>query len=568
MKVRTIEMISVRMITILNSSLQFSGLNGGYWGAVGIRGTVREKIKKQESQQQEKVKKDVKKKVKKESSDSSSIKSPSIKVENILSRITIKSALEKETSVNIATSILDEILLRLPLAEENPVQSSKSQKGKSPQKGRCNVEDELERSTNSFESLDSSITSKTVTLEKPKDEQLTVSLHPADAITDTDPVPSEDANIYDFVQEDFFDSFRDFSGSNDAENKNDLEDNITIDEGFDCDNEDLSKDDIWTSFNSIKDDIWSSVNDIKRKQDQSKTEKLMKKKRKNDKEVTVTTENIKPREDLLNSSFGSEFEGWPPGLDVKDEITEDDDVWASTNEILRDIEISISDVKAAKSKTERSGTKEKSKEETRKSRQSRKRTEETIGNPDSGKENADVDNVDLKKSDKTHSPVSKRKKIPNRKYFNEGEFEDSPYRSSLSSKRSSIDSVKSDSNSSSSRGRTTSTSTDEGSECETKRNAMEKDRKFVRNSHFKSSSKSIVLIDPINPEYVEEKKVHKSKKDAPMSHKRKEFYDTKNSIDSSVKKSNKPSTVLFDIFDEKFEKSRKDTTSRNQNKKK
>jgi len=97
---------------------------------------------------------------------------------------------------------------------------------------------------------------------------------------------------------------------------------------------------------------------------------------------------------------------------------------------------------------------------------------------------------------------------------------------------------------------------------------MEKDRKFVRNSHFKSSSKSIVLIDPINPEYVEEKKVHKSKKDAPMSHKRKEFYDTKNSIDSSVKKSNKPSTVLFDIFDEKFEKSRKDTTSRNQNKKK
>ena len=78
MKVRTIEMISVRMITILNSSLQFSGLNGGYWGAVGIRGTVREKIKKQESQQQEKVKKDVKKKVKKESSDSSSIKSPSI----------------------------------------------------------------------------------------------------------------------------------------------------------------------------------------------------------------------------------------------------------------------------------------------------------------------------------------------------------------------------------------------------------------------------------------------------------------------------------------------------------
>merc|ERR1712083_895015 len=153
--------------------------------------------------------------------------------------------------------------------------------------------------------------------------------------------------------------------------------------------------------------------------------------------------------------------------------------------------------------------------------------EEIVGNPDSGKENADVDNVDnLKKSDKTHSPVSKRKKISNRKYFNE-DFDDSPYRSA---KRSSIDSVKSDTNSSSSRGRTTSTSTDEGeTESETKRNNKEKDRKFVRNSHFKQSSKSIVLIDPspINPEYVEEKKVHKSKKEASLNHKRKDLYEKK-----------------------------------------
>jgi hypothetical protein len=229
---------------------------------------------------------------------------------------------------------------------------------------------------------------------------------------------------------------------------------------------------------------------------------------------------------------------------------------------LRDIEISISDVKASKAKTEK-GNKEKSKDESRKSRQTKKRAEETIGNPDSGKENADVDNVDLKKSDKTPSPVSKRKKISNRKYFND-DFDDSvsPYRSS---KRSSIDSIKSDTNSNSSRGRTTSTSTDEGSECETKKNAKEKDRKFVRNSHFKQSSKSIVLIDPSpnNPEYVEEKKVHKSKMEASLNHKKKITV-----TDTSVKKSNKPSTVLINIFDENAEKARKDSTTRNLHKKK
>merc|ERR1719333_2010306 len=142
--------------------------------------------------------------------------------------------------------------------------------------------------------------------------------------------------------------------------------------------------------------------------------------------------------------------------------------------------------------------------------------------------------------------------MSNRKYqdFHQ-DFEESSYRSS---KRSSIDSVKSETNSSSSRGRTTSTSTDEGEEGELKRNAMEKDRKFVRNSHFKQSSKSIVLIDPSpnNPEYVEEKKLHKSKMEALLNPKK------NNTVtDTPVKKSNKPSTILIDIFDEKFEKARK-----------
>merc|ERR1711879_282834 len=117
-----------------------------------------------------------------------------------------------------------------------------------------------------------------------------------------------------------------------------------------------------------------------------------KNKRKNEQEIPK--ENTKLKEDIFNTSFGSDFEGWPSCSDVKDEITGEDDVWASTNEILRDIEISMSDVKASKSKTEKSN-KEKNKEESRKSRQTKKRTDEIIGNPNSGKENADVDNVDL-----------------------------------------------------------------------------------------------------------------------------------------------------------------------------
>ena len=59
-------------------------MNGGYWGAVGVRGAVREKIKRQESLEKEDA--DLKKKVKTEFGNRR-IKSPSIKVENILTRI-------------------------------------------------------------------------------------------------------------------------------------------------------------------------------------------------------------------------------------------------------------------------------------------------------------------------------------------------------------------------------------------------------------------------------------------------------------------------------------------------
>ena len=571
MKVR-INHLNIRIKKFLNnSSLQFPGLNGGYWGAVGVRGAVREKIKKQESLEKEDTK--IKKKIKRE--NSAVIRSPSITVENILTKFSMKSTNDNENSMAVIESILDDILLMIPEDEniETQLTTSLSDTKKqhtptprSPQKiTERKVKDKLESTKFKLEvaEVTASLRSpKTANVDKmPKQDPL-----PSDpnyAFTEAVPSPEEDANIYDFVQEDFFDSFRE-SNSSDAGNQNILEGKMEanpIDEDLYSDNGDLSKDDIWSSFNNIKDDIWSSVNDIKRQQRESKTEKLLKNKRKNEQEIK-TKENTKLKEDLFNTSFGSDFEGWPPCLDVKDEITGDDDVWASTNEILRGIEISMSDMKASKANTEK-GNKEKSKDESRKSRQTKKRAEEIIGNPDSGKENADVDNVELKKSDKTHSPVSKRKKISNRKYFNE-DFDDSvsPYRSS---KRSSIDSIKSDTNSNSSRGRTTSTSTDEGSECETKKNAKEKDRKFVRNSHFKQSSKSIVLIDPSpnNPEYVEEKKIHKSKMEASLNHKKKITV-----TDSSVKKSNKPSTILINIFDEKYEKPRKDSTTRNLTKKK
>merc|ERR1712241_310110 len=73
------------------------GLNGGYWGAVGVRGAVREKIKKQEILEKEDTK--VKKKIKKW--ESAVLKTHSITVENTLSRITPKSTTDKESSLAI-----------------------------------------------------------------------------------------------------------------------------------------------------------------------------------------------------------------------------------------------------------------------------------------------------------------------------------------------------------------------------------------------------------------------------------------------------------------------------------
>merc|ERR1711892_1426500 len=111
--------------------------------------------------------------------------------------------------------------------------------------------------------------------------------------------------------------------------------------------------------------------------------------------------------DDLNSSQDSELEGWPIGYDLKDEITGDNiDIWASTNEIMRSISESLSDVKTVKPTTSSTTLRDKKESKSsleittsRKSRLKRKDSDENLGNPDSGKENADIDNVDMVKSD-------------------------------------------------------------------------------------------------------------------------------------------------------------------------
>merc|ERR1712128_202907 len=77
------------------------------------------------------------------------------------------------------------------------------------------------------------------------------------------------------------------------------------------------------------------------------------------KKSSLTKEKFQPMDDCkdsllddLNSSQDSELEGWPIGYDLKDEITGDNiDIWASTNEIMRSISESLSDVKTVKPTT-------------------------------------------------------------------------------------------------------------------------------------------------------------------------------------------------------------------------
>jgi len=262
--------------------------------------------------------------------------------------------------------------------------------------------------------------------------------------------------------------------------------------------------------------------------------------------------------DSLNCSF----DGWPIGCDLKDEITdEDNDVWASTNNLMASINEKISNEKAKQTKTD-NHSRNKGETSSRKSRQVRKQSEETLGNPDSGKENADVEaspRNSSKRNEKNHSPASKRRKNPNRKYFND-DFEDSNVHHN-GTKRNSIDSIKSEG-----RGRSISSSTDDGSEFL----GLDADQglKVLKSPLYTNPiSKKIKLIDPspVDPEALVENKsaCHKSHQQNDVS---KVSAKNKNKADriseKSVKSSNKPSKILIDIFDKKYEKARKSSSNK------
>merc|ERR1712130_228429 len=153
-------------------------------------------------------------------------------------------------------------------------------------------------------------------------------------------------------------------------------------------------------------DIWSSINETLDTLKESTNKKQITKSGKSE-SSSITKDKHQDLEDCkdsllddLNSSNNSELDGWPfDGDNLKDEKT----VKPETTTTLRD-------KKESKSSQELTAA--------RKSRQKRKDSEENLGNPDSGKENADVENLEMgksdsKKSERVLSPVTKRRKIAN-----------------------------------------------------------------------------------------------------------------------------------------------------------
>jgi len=300
-------------------------------------------------------------------------------------------------------------------------------------------------------------------------------------------------------------------------------------------------------------------------------------------------------------------DGWGFGGDnLKDEITGDNiDIWASTNEIMRSISESLSDVKTVKpesSTTLRDKKESKSSQEittSRKSRQKRKDSEENLGNPDSGKENADVENLDMvksdtKKSERVLSPVTKRRKIANRKYIND-DFDDShsPNRTKDTKQNFEKDHQ-------TKRRRSSSSSSEEGAENEAKKAMQEfseKTPKLVKNPLYKQNMgrKTIQIIDPIPMDPEKEKlKTSKNKSLRESSPQRKSkgeklkndigkmtgTKETKRSSNSSISKpksiwssktstksKTKPSTDLVNFLDKEYEKAKKEEISKKISKK-
>eukprot|EP00092_Neocalanus_flemingeri_P005869 GFUD01006317.1.p1 GENE.GFUD01006317.1~~GFUD01006317.1.p1 ORF type:complete len:3795 (+),score=856.15 GFUD01006317.1:678-11387(+) len=384
------------------------------------------------------------------------------------------------------------------------------------------------------------------------------------------------------------------------------------------------QDNIMEETEESNNDIWSSINETLNDLKESTNNKEIPKKSKREKS-SLTKEKVQPIDDCkdsllddLNSSQNSELDGWPMGYDLKDEITGDNiDIWASTNEIMRSISESLSDVKTAKPATIPSCLKNKKESKSsvdssgsRKSRQKRKDSAENVGNPDSGKENADIENVDLiksesKKSERVLSPVTKRRKIVNRKYINE-DFDDSHSPNRQKETKVIKDSKQTESGNHSKRRRSTSSSTDEGSENEAKKTLIdsEKSTKLIKSPLYKPSPsrKTIKIIDPspTDPEALKEKsfksktskskslkessplpwKGEKSKSDMSPKAKNIDEKNTKKSMNytsksvtnssiskpkslwssksSSTKSKTKPSTDLVNYLDKEYDKVKKE----------
>ena len=492
---------------------------------------MREKIKRQESIDKENA--EFKKRVKtKFGGSGGAIKSPSIKVENILTKITSDSAKTsssdgKQETRDTVESILEELLINLPTdsvvlnteeLETKPINSVL----KRPSSEHDCKNKKKQRRNSSTNSVEDPIVVEAEEVSSPEPDE-------------DEPVEN---SVYDF-QEDEADH-----EEPDAELNVELEqeEDVSVEDEVENVNED-ENDDIWSSINENFDDIKQMQLDISNKNN-----------------VKITDETKDTELEYLNTSF--DVAAGP--LELKDEFTEEaeeDDIWACNNEILESIKEDICDVKALQSKTESLSsnsheevdsitTKPRDESGSRKSRQVRKMSDEAPSNPDSGKENEEI----IKKINKNHSPVSKRRKISNRRYFNE-EFEDS--NTVKGSKRSSVDSVKSESNSS--RGRSLSTSTDEGSEYDSSVRKSDHDRssKYNKSHHhhhqYSSKSKKIKLIEPspVDPESLINtgSGAKKSKKDAVK--KNDSGRERRKSDDKSVKTSatHKPSKILIDLFE-------------------
>ena len=610
---------------------------------MGVRGAVRDKLKRQEHIDKENT--EFRKKVKKVFGDQN-IKSPSINVENILTKISKNSkpkhlSGEKQESHAVVQSLLSEILQSLPI--ENLIVSEKvsplsqSDTSQHPELGETSPEPKFVQSEQSHVRIvtvkpvstsnkrpsnddagtcpkrqrtpqrEASVTSKKswidfITFEQPIPEPIIERASP-------DAEEKEDEFDVEITQEDPFVDAEEEEEPLEIEQKlnfpQDKDLNIEIEINEECQKQELNEELNADGTNSIslvneckdefeedramktpelsersleepeaqsdsdEEDIWSSINkkfkEIKHKQlqlDSCKNRKT----------------NLKTATPILDS-LNSSFESSPPELkdEFMGEASDDEtDIWASNDRLAKSLFEKISDVKANQRRNDNHSNIERKSEvlTDKKSRQSRKlSTESSLGNPDSGKENADIELQVSKKSEKVLSPVAKRRKINNRKYYNDEYLNEESSIQIRNTKRNSIDSVKSDTNSS--RGRSVSTSTDEGSECDLKKLGLDTDRqsfKLNKTSLYNNSSKKIKIIDPIpiDPEAGLDKlsKQKKQRREEP----RRESKDHKVSVkekkaeisESTVKITSKPSKIFksIDIFDKKYEKARKPSSNK------